>query len=368
MPNNQQTKSFHLGSRKVKTLFDTWTTNEPPAYVVHRRGSCRENSSFECSVGVSCLKFYHSGTVVIQCSGPDGQKNRSTAEEIEELLTAASDLIAAVGELHAQSSREERANRPARAVEDSDRQEFGNAQVDLPASHSNIVIGGDESGKGELWGPLVVAVVFSSGAGAERIADHPKVEDSKKINDKTLQGRTELASIAKFIRAEADHVEIEIVSPGYIASCPKRSLNGVLLEAYEKCLSRASSRLTTDALLYIDNVNDSRHVRSLKEFRRKCRDDFKVRSLYFLDKGEIKQKMIAAASIVARDCYLSRIEELLALLKREIPTGRPDLVQEIDAQRLRSARSCKQDVLASYCVDNFVKSFADDWIKTSFGR
>ena len=250
--------------------------------------------------------------------------------------------------------------------------------ADPNGRQSVMIIGGDESGKGELWGPLVVAIVFASGRGVERITsygkaqhgdfDGGKVRDSKRIKDGTPEGRRDLGATADFIRAEADHVETEIVSPGYIASQPKRSFNGVLLEAYEKCLSRASPRLTSGADLFIDDVGNSKHVRSREQFQRTARDHFGVRSLEFMSRGETKEKMIAAASIVARDLYLSRIDDLLRTLGQRVPADRPDLIAELDARKLLRARSCKRDALASYCIGNFESSFAYDWIKTSFGR
>ena len=138
------------------------------------------------------------------------------------------------------------------------------------------------------------------------------------------------------------------------------------MEAFENCLSRLSPELTRGAEVYLDNVKDSKEVRSIKEVREKAKREFGVRSLDFLEKGETKQKMIAAASIVARDEYLSQMDFLKDELKRRIPDDKPILIEEIS--RLHRARRAEDSPLARYCIEEIGKGFAYEWIKTSFGR
>ena len=100
-----------------------------------------------------------------------------------------------------------------------------------------MIIGGDETGKGEYWGPLVVAVACASEIGAEAIAGNSNVKDSKKLaKDRSPSGRDRLRKTSEFIRQHASRVEVEVVKPGYIADHPPRSLNGILLEAFENCI------------------------------------------------------------------------------------------------------------------------------------
>ncbi len=186
-----------------------------------------------------------------------------------------------------------------------------------PVHHSRNAIeriGIDESGKGDYFGPLVIAAVFvdSTTQGELRLME---VRDSKKISD----GR--VLEMAPDIKTICPHSVIAIGPQKYNELYAKiKNLNRLLAWGHAKALETLLERGITCERAISDQFGDERLILSaLQEKGQKI-------SLEQRPKAE-SDLAVAAASILARAEFLIRLKRLSSEVGTTLPKGASPAVE-----------------------------------------
>lgn len=166
------------------------------------------------------------------------------------------------------------------------------------------VIGLDEAGKGDYFGPLVVAAV----AGSEEELRPLGVADSKTVSDK----RT-LALAAQIHTAFP--VEVITVYPERYNElyARMRNLNRLLAWCHARALENLLARVPVERVLADQFAAPDVLLRALKERGRAAR-------LLQMHRAEA-HATVAAASLVARGEFLTRLDGLARKWNVELPKG-----------------------------------------------
>lgn len=172
--------------------------------------------------------------------------------------------------------------------------------------------GSDESGKGDLFGPLVVASVVLTKEQAKAIAALG-VKDSKQIADGQIN------ALANHIKAIATDYEVIALLPASynrlydVMRAEGKNLNDLLAWCHAKALSDLLARRP-----FPFAVIDRFSVRDLISRRVKgAPADF---TLLQIPKGE-RDPAVAAASVLARERYLAEMAQLSCLAGVALPKG-----------------------------------------------
>lgn len=182
------------------------------------------------------------------------------------------------------------------------------------AAHtSSNRIGIDESGKGDYFGPLVIAAVFVDRA-AEADLTLMEVRDSKRISD----GR--ILEMAPDIRQVCPHSVVAIGPQRYNELYAKiRNLNRLLAWGHARALENLLERVDCD-LAISDQFGDERFVlNALLEKGTRIR-------LVQRPKAEA-DLAVAAASILARAEFLLRLKRLSDEVETSLPKGASNTVE-----------------------------------------
>ncbi|TVZ14342.1 ribonuclease HIII [Maribacter sp. MAR_2009_72] len=163
-------------------------------------------------------------------------------------------------------------------------------------------IGTDESGKGDYFGPLVVAGVYVD-AKTKVILDNNGVRDSKKIGDKKI---LELAQMIKRICVN-QYVIVEIAPLTYnnlydTFKKEGKNLNNLLAWGHAKAIEEVLTKVDCE-LAISDKFADERFIIS------KLQEKGREVTLKQEHKAE-KYTSVAAASILARARFLEKINKL----------------------------------------------------------
>ena len=168
-------------------------------------------------------------------------------------------------------------------------------------------IGIDESGKGDYFGPLVIAAVFVD-ATTQRELALMQARDSKKLSD----GR--ILEMAPDIKVICPHSVIAIGPQKYNELYAKiRNLNRLLAWGHAKALENLLDRVTCDRAI-ADQFGDERLILSaLQEKGRKIELEQRTKAESDL--------AVAAASILARAEFLLRLKRLSGEVGTALPKG-----------------------------------------------
>ena len=168
-------------------------------------------------------------------------------------------------------------------------------------------IGIDESGKGDYFGPLVIAAVFVD-ATTQRELALMQVRDSKKLSD----GR--ILEMVPDIKIICPHSVIAIGPQKYNELYAKiRNLNRLLAWGHAKALENLLDRVTCDRAI-ADQFGDERLILSaLQEKGRKIELEQRTKAESDL--------AVAAASILARAEFLLRLKRLSGEVGTALPKG-----------------------------------------------
>ncbi|MBX7134541.1 MAG: ribonuclease HIII [Fimbriimonadaceae bacterium] len=171
-------------------------------------------------------------------------------------------------------------------------------------------IGVDESGKGDYFGPLVVAACF---VGPEHIAELDGVKDSKKLTDKQSH------AIAAKIRATCPHSIIAIGPAKYNELYTKfANLNKLLAWGHARAIENVLE-LRPCSLVISDQFADPAGLkRQLFAKGKEVTLESRVRA-----EADIA---VAAASILARAEFLRRLERLGLDFGIELPKGAGNVI------------------------------------------
>ena len=172
-------------------------------------------------------------------------------------------------------------------------------------------IGVDESGKGDFFGPLVVAACY---VGPEHVAELDGVKDSKKLTD------PQAIRLAAIIRRVCPHEVIGIGPAKYN-------------ELYEK-FKNLNKLLAWGHARAIENVLEKQEAHLVISDQFAAGGDVVKRALYEKGKAVEFRSMVraeadlavAAASILARAEFLSRLRKLSEEFGIELPKGATNVI------------------------------------------
>ena len=174
-------------------------------------------------------------------------------------------------------------------------------------------IGIDESGKGDYFGPLVIAAVFVDATTQGELA-LMQVRDSKKISD----GR--ILEMAPDIKTICPHSIIAIGPQRYNELYAKiRNLNRLLAWGHAKALETLLERVSCERAIS-DQFGDERLIlNALQE---------KGRKIVLEQRTKAESDMaVAAASILARAEFLLRLRRLSEEIGTTLPKGASQTVE-----------------------------------------
>lgn len=166
-------------------------------------------------------------------------------------------------------------------------------------------IGVDESGKGDFFGPLVIAAVY---VGPEHVAELEGVKDSKKLTDKAA------LQLDPVIRKTCPHAVVAIGPAKYNDLYEKiLNLNSLLAWGHAQAIENVLEKVDCDLVISDQFANPAGLIKRLKERGRKVTLESRVRAESDL--------AVAAASVVARAEFLRRLQRLGEGLGIDLPKG-----------------------------------------------
>jgi ribonuclease HIII len=179
-------------------------------------------------------------------------------------------------------------------------------------------IGTDESGKGDYFGPLVVAGVFLP-QGQEAVLRELGVKDSKRTSDNRAR------ELSEVIRRGYKHSVVAIGPEKYNALYARlRNLNRLLAWAHARVIENILESVPA-GLVITDQFGDERFVR---EALMK-----KGRTIELVQKVRAEDDLaVAAASLLARAEFLARLKFLGREVGLELPKGSAPAAEEAGRQ------------------------------------
>lgn len=204
------------------------------------------------------------------------------------------------------------------------------------------IIGTDESGKGDFFGPLVVSAVYITEQQANWLS-LMGVKDSKKFKDAAI---LDLASIleSKLIN---QYVVIEISPKRYNELQQKfknqqKTLNSLLGWGHAKALEELLGKVNCSTAI-IDKFGDERFVNEMLKERGK--------ELTIIQRHKAEEHLaVAAASILARARFLRKLAKASNDIKINLPKGASDNVKKVGKEILNK---CGLDVLSTVAKTHF---------------
>ncbi|MEJ5261890.1 MAG: ribonuclease HIII [Ignavibacterium sp.] len=190
---------------------------------------------------------------------------------------------------------------------------FQDDELSEPESY----IGSDESGKGDFFGPLVVAAFAYDKEIIENLSDL-NIKDSKEISD------DEIRKISfEIIKRYKDRISvIEIHPKKYNELYEKfRNLNSILIWAHSKAIEELQKKFHYSQIV-IDKFCSEDLIRD--ELNKKLTDY----DLMLTEKAE-RFRGVAVASIIARSRVLLWFKKKSAELKIDLPLGASDKVNDV---------------------------------------
>jgi ribonuclease HIII len=178
----------------------------------------------------------------------------------------------------------------------------------LDPSIAEARIGVDESGKGDYFGPLIIASVYVDKPIARRMLDLG-VADSKQLTAKRIE------EMADMIKNEATHSIVAIGPEKYNALYEKiGNLNRLLAWGHARALENVLIKKSTCKKAILDKFAD-KSVLNLALMKRGKKID-----IAFRVKAE-SDVAVAAASVLARSEFCARLHKLEEEFKATFPKG-----------------------------------------------
>jgi len=173
-------------------------------------------------------------------------------------------------------------------------------------------VGLDESGKGDYFGPLVIACVAVARAQEEALRA-AGVRDSKTLSDKKA------IELAVKIRGICSH-SIVVIGPERYNSlyASFKNLNRLLAWGHARALENLLEKVPCDRVI-ADQFGDKRFLQNALMA--------KGRTVMLIQKPRAEEEVaVAAASIVARAEFLRRLQDLSTRYEVPLPKGASDAV------------------------------------------
>jgi ribonuclease HIII len=175
------------------------------------------------------------------------------------------------------------------------------------------VIGTDESGKGDYFGPLVAASVYVDEK-SSKLLIFEGIKDSKKLSDKkNIELAQKIMSICngKFSIIEISPEKYNDLYEQFIKE--KKNLNTLLAWGHAKAIEELLSKVDCNTAI-ADQFADERYIES------KLQERGKKLNLIQMHKAE-QNIAVAAASILARARFLEKLSKLSSEYKVDLPKG-----------------------------------------------
>jgi ribonuclease HIII len=189
----------------------------------------------------------------------------------------------------------------------------------FPAEKGHI--GTDESGKGDYFGPLVIAGVFLPD-GQEEVLKEFGVKDSKRTSD----GRAR--ELAEIIKNGYAHSVVSIGPERYNELYAKlRNMNRILAWGHSRAIENILERIPC-RLAITDQFGDRAFVMNalMKKGKR----------LELIQRPKAEEDLaVAAASLLARAEFLKRLFFLSRDIGVDLPKGASSMVEEAGVQLVR---------------------------------
>lgn len=169
-------------------------------------------------------------------------------------------------------------------------------------------VGGDESGKGDYFGPLCVAAVFVPDAATARLLVEKGVRDSKLVPD------AEAGPLASLVRARCPHAVHVLAPPLYNDVYDRfRNLNDLLADCHARALERLLGEVGAVPILIDQFARPEVLARHLGERARATSVEQTVRA-----ESDVA---VAAASLLARAEFLAGLAALEVRHGVRLPKG-----------------------------------------------
>ena len=188
-------------------------------------------------------------------------------------------------------------------------------------------IGVDESGKGDYFGPLVIAGVHADASGV-KILHELKIRESKKISDQRA------LKLAPLIHSKLK-TKIVIVGPEKYNMLYNGmgNLNKILAWGHARVIENILSEVPCRKVI-LDQFGDKSLVRNalMKKGR-----TVELEQIH----GAESDVVVAAASVIARAKFLTRLKKLSEMFNMELPKGASAKVVEL-GRRFTEQRGIQQ--------------------------
>jgi len=175
------------------------------------------------------------------------------------------------------------------------------------------IIGTDEAGKGDYFGPLVGAGVYIDEEEAKKLASIG-VKDSKTLSDqKNIELAERIKTICKY------HFSVIEISPLRYNQLyedftrENKNLNHLLAWSHAKAIEELLTRVNCSTAV-IDQFSDEKFILNKLQERGK---KIKIIQMHRAEENIA----VAAASILARARFLEKLEELSQIYKIKLPKG-----------------------------------------------
>lgn len=219
-------------------------------------------------------------------------------------------------------------------------------QFALPDDLAGLsMIGSDEVGTGDYFGPITVVAAFVSSQQMEEVRKHG-VKDSKLLND------TQIVTIAKKIIPHVPYSLLTLDNKKY-NELKEQGMSQVKMKAllHNKALQHTINKIGgshCDGILIDQFAPPGAYFSHLKGESKQVR-----KNVYFATKAESLHLSVAAASIIARYALLQEFEQLSEKAGMRLPKGAGNQVDEA-AARLINRRG--EDVLPQFAKVHFANT------------
>jgi ribonuclease HIII len=177
-------------------------------------------------------------------------------------------------------------------------------------------IGSDESGKGDYFGPLVVAAVFMTPETGYQL-EGVGVRDSKKLSDNKAR------ALARIIKGACRYYEVVSIGPQrYNELIDKlRNVNKLLAWGHARAIENVLERVDCEIVKSDQFGDESYIINALFE---------RGKRIHLIQEPRAEADIgVAAASILARAEFLDRLDELGNLLGTKVPKGASSAVEDV---------------------------------------
>lgn len=191
---------------------------------------------------------------------------------------------------------------------------FGNDKITL--TEPEIYIGTDESGKGDYFGPLVIAAVFTDPSILKKLKEIG-VRDSKELTDESIS-----IIAAKIKKMDGCVFDVIVISPEKynILYGKMGNLNKLLGWAHAKAIENVLNvKISPEAIS--DKFGNEKYIHS------SLQEKGKEIKLHQVTKAE-KFTAVAAASILARDSFIKWFYRVKKQMNIQLPKGASQKVEE----------------------------------------